>query len=144
MIDNVPADRARIVAVARGTIGTPFHHQARLVGVGIDCVGLLVHVAKTIGIPHVDVPVYSLRPNGDELERILALSLNRIPVEEASVGDVLCFWIRKRGEPQHVSILTAPDRMIHTYADVGRVVEHGYAGNWPAHVSSAWRYPGVV
>ncbi len=32
---------ARIVAAARGWIGTPYLHQASLKGVGCDCLGLL-------------------------------------------------------------------------------------------------------
>jgi cell wall-associated NlpC family hydrolase len=34
-----------IVTQARGWIGTPFHHQARLKGIGCDCLGLCVGVA---------------------------------------------------------------------------------------------------
>ena len=33
--------RPRIVALARDWLGTPYHHQASLRGVGTDCVGLV-------------------------------------------------------------------------------------------------------
>ena len=36
--------RADIVAAARSLIGTPFRHQARLPGVGIDCLNLIGEV----------------------------------------------------------------------------------------------------
>ena len=35
------ARRARIVATARSWLGTPYHHQASLRGVGCDCLGLV-------------------------------------------------------------------------------------------------------
>jgi hypothetical protein len=34
------------IAQARTWIGTPFHHQGRLKGVGCDCLGLIVGVAE--------------------------------------------------------------------------------------------------
>ena len=36
--------RTDVVAAAREWLGTPFHHQARLRGVGVDCVGLVIGV----------------------------------------------------------------------------------------------------
>src|SRR5215207_7343246 len=33
--------REQIVAAARGWIGTPYHHQASVKGVGCDCLGLI-------------------------------------------------------------------------------------------------------
>ncbi len=34
--------REDFVRVARSYIGTPFHHQGRLPGVGLDCAGVIV------------------------------------------------------------------------------------------------------
>jgi len=42
--------RDEIVRLSRAYIDTPFHHAARLPGVGLDCVGLLVCVARAVGI----------------------------------------------------------------------------------------------
>lgn len=135
--------REAIVEAAREALGTPFHHEGRLVGVGIDCVGLLVHVARRLNVSHVDVPHYPRLAVDASLEEILALSLERIDPAEARHGDVLCFWLRKPTLPQHVAFRT-PVGMLHTYAKVGRVVEHEFSANWPKHVSTAWRYPGVA
>ena len=35
-----PADPNRVVAAARGWLGTPYHEQASVQGVGCDCLGL--------------------------------------------------------------------------------------------------------
>ncbi len=35
-----------VVRTARTWLGTPYHHQGRLKGVGVDCAGLLIGVAQ--------------------------------------------------------------------------------------------------
>jgi len=134
----------KIIEAVREALGTRFVHQGRLVGSGIDCVGLLVHAAKTLGLPHHDERAYPIAPRKRWLEEVLAKSLTRIDPEEAGPGDVLCFWIRKPDSPQHVAVLNESGGMIHTYADVGKVVEHGLDEFWKKRVSSAWRYEGAV
>ena len=60
------SSRAEIVRVARTWIGTPFHHAQRKRGLGIDCAGLLVMVARECGLvaPDFDLPPYLARPDG--------------------------------------------------------------------------------
>ncbi|MFZ7338164.1 hypothetical protein ACLS0R_18210, partial [Comamonas jiangduensis] len=55
-----------VVAAARRCIGTPYHHQARKPGIGLDCVGLVICVARQIGAvaPDWDVRGYSRVPDG--------------------------------------------------------------------------------
>ncbi len=51
--------RAAVLAEARTWIGTPFHHEARVKGAGVDCLMLLAEVYERAGvIEHVDVPHY--------------------------------------------------------------------------------------
>jgi hypothetical protein len=42
--------RKQIICEARKWIGTPFHKQASLIGIGCDCVGLIIGVARALGI----------------------------------------------------------------------------------------------
>ena len=53
-----------IVASARAAIGTPFRHQGREAGRGLDCAGLLVHVAREIGAEPRDRGGYARMPTG--------------------------------------------------------------------------------
>ena len=52
--------RERIIAAARGWLGTPYHHQASLRGVGCDCLGLVRGVWRELygGEPE-QTPPYS-------------------------------------------------------------------------------------
>lgn len=42
--------RARVLAVARSWLGTPWHHKARVRGVGVDCAQLLIAVYSEAGL----------------------------------------------------------------------------------------------
>lgn len=136
-----------VVDAAREMKGTPFHHQGRSPGLGIDCIGLLVAVAKSLGIEHQDSTQYGRDPSPAELRAGLENSgLVEVATEDARVGDVLVFWIRRADKPKHVGILTGYLKagLIHTYADVGSVVEHVLDDFWRKRICGAWRYPGVV
>jgi len=50
--------RAAVVAEARRWIGTPYHHQADVLGAGVDCGMLLVRVYVDTGV----VPPFDPRP----------------------------------------------------------------------------------
>lgn len=133
----------RIVAIARQYIGTPYHHQARVPGVGIDCVGVLVCVARELGViaQDADYGAYARNARDDELLRILDAHLERLPSPEmAEAGDVLTFVIGKW--PHHVAIKTGPDTLLHSYMGIGRVVETQIGNNWQQRIIAAHRIPG--
>jgi NlpC/P60 family putative phage cell wall peptidase len=55
-----PADPARVVAAARGWLGTPYHDQASVRDVGCDCLGLVRGVwREVVGDEPLPVPPYS-------------------------------------------------------------------------------------
>src|ERR1700726_3360245 len=52
--------RAAVIAEAESWIGTPFHHAARIKGIGVDCLMLLAEVYERAGIiGHID-PLFSV------------------------------------------------------------------------------------
>jgi NlpC/P60 family putative phage cell wall peptidase len=137
--------RDQIITAARDYLGTPFHHQGRLKGVGIDCIGLLTGVAQELGITHHDFQGYSRHPDGVTLTRELTKAgLIPITVDEARPGDVIVFWITRPTLPCHAGILTYADHVIHTWSTIGQVVEHPYDDAWRKRVACAFRFPGVV
>ncbi len=133
--------REQIVRQARSYLGTRFHHQGRLRGVGIDCVGVLVCVAKDLGIECGDCRAYSMRPDGKTLQREMAAHCVPIKLDEAGLGDILVF--RYDAYPCHVGIKTDKG-VIHTYRGCGSVVEHGLREPWLSRLCGAYRFKGVV
>jgi len=135
--------RDRIQEVARTYLGTPYHHLARLKHVGIDCVGLVVGVAKELGLFEHDCAVYSRQPDGHTLVEEIGKVCTPLPdCEETQTGDLLIFWFTKPHLPQHIGIRT-DHGLLHTYARIGKVVEHRINDFWRDHIHSRFRYPGV-
>jgi cell wall-associated NlpC family hydrolase len=99
--------RAEFIATVRSYIGTPYHHQGRLPGVGMDCPGPLILAARAHGIvaPDFDVTSYSREPDGHTLKRLLDDNLEPIPFDDAEPGDVLLGRFNG-GRPRHIGILT--------------------------------------
>jgi cell wall-associated NlpC family hydrolase len=54
------AKRAQVVQEALTWLGTPYHHHARVKGVGVDCAQLLCAVYEACGcVPHIDPGNYA-------------------------------------------------------------------------------------
>lgn len=53
-------ERVAVVAEARSWISTPYHHQAKIKGAGVDCATLLACVFENVGlVSPVEIPNYS-------------------------------------------------------------------------------------
>lgn len=144
--------RDMIVAQARTWLGTPFHHQGRVKGVGCDCLGLIVGVARELALTDekgflladYDQPNYSPLPDGRGLKTAVSLHLLELPsIGEALPGDVPL--IRFQNDPQHVGILAklddGSDSLIHCYSNTGKVVEHRLNDTWRRMIIAAYRFP---
>lgn len=137
-------ERAKIVAAARGWLGTPFHHQGRLKGVGVDCAGVIVSVARELDIGDVDIRGYGHRPDSRELEQLCHEHMTPVSLARSGPGDVLLIMID--GAPQHLAFRTEinGDRgMLHSYAPARKVVEHRIDQEWVGRIVSAFVLPGV-
>lgn len=111
----------RIVDLAREWIGTPYIHHQSAKGLGCDCVGLLIGVARELG-KEISIKNYLSTPVGDSLLKELEKHLLAIPVPTAKPGDILVFSIGWNGVPRHVGIKS--DRgLIHADERARKVVE---------------------
>lgn len=98
--------RAEFVVYVRSMVGTPFHHQGRLPGVGLDCPGPLIVAVRHFGIkpPDFDISGYVGTPDGRELKAHCDEHMTPISQDEMQAGDVLLVaW--RAGPPQHLGIL---------------------------------------
>lgn len=141
-------DPHHAVALARSYLGTPFHHQGRLRGVGVDCVGLVLCVARELG--HVpadwDVPGYSRLPDGRELVRHLRERMAEVPQAQMQPGDVVLVAFAKH--PQHVGVVGDYRHgglsLIHADGLRGRVLETRLMFTPAMRFVAAFRFKGAV
>ena len=128
-----------IAAAARACVGTPFRTHGRVPGRGLDCVGLVAHVGRSLGLSAHDETGYGLTGNGARIEAGLARA-GLVPVApgQARVGDVLLFDLG-RGL-LHLAI-RSEHGIIHAHRGLGRVAEHRLDGEWQAALTAAWRFP---
>ena len=125
-----------ILAAARSLIGTPFRHQGRGPD-GCDCAGLLVLLARALGIPHEDVDGYSRRPSSGLLESALESQPGLVRVTGApQAGDFLL--MRFTNAPQHLAVCGG-DTLIHAWENAGKVCEHRFSPLWKARVVRIYR-----
>lgn len=97
-------------------------HQGRECGVGLDCVGVLCHVAGKIGVEYNDVIGYSRIPRPGVLLGALGQHLSAITENEAVPGDVVAIKMARSHMIIHCGILTDYG-IVHAVHDVGKVVE---------------------
>lgn len=137
----------RIVAAARGWIGTPYVHQASCRGGGTDCLGLLRGVwREVVGAEPVPVPPYT--PDWSEAgrrEELMAAALRWLePVERAGPGQVLLFRMREGAVAKHLGIsarMGGGESFIHAYTGHG-VVESPLSAPWARRIVARFAFPG--
>lgn len=138
--------RQKIVTAARGWLGTRFHHQGRVRGVGCDCAGLVVGVARELGLSDFDMTGYARQPDGFMLRHVCDENMTAIPVSDIAPGDVLLF--RFEADPQHLAIVGDYAHgglsIIHAYAPSRKVIETRLDDAWRARIVAAYRLPGVA
>ncbi len=139
--------RQKIVAVAQSWIGTPYHHQASVKGIGTDCLGLVRGVYREVyGHEAEAPPAYS--PDWAEasgIETMLKAAtrhLDRRSRETMTLGDVIIFRLRPSMVAKHAAIIVAPQKMIHAIegAPVSEVVLSRW---WHRHIAGVFSFPGV-
>lgn len=131
-----PITPEELISKAREWLDTPFHHQGRVKGVGVDCIGVLVGVMREFGIQLPDHYHYPREPYGI-LEKKLDLHLERT---DRQIGAVALFRIRNA--PQHVAIITDKG-MIHSYSPIKKTVETVIDEKWERRFLWCYALPGV-
>lgn len=140
--------RDDIVEAAREWLGTPYHHQASLRGVGCDCLGLVRGVWRDlVGDEPEPPPPYSPHWAESLRQETLAAAAMRhlLPVQrgEERPGDVLLFRWREHLPAKHCAILSAPDGIVHAH-DGAAVAEVAFTPWWRRHLSHVFSFPGVT
>lgn len=147
--------RSAAVYEARRWIGTPFRHQGRLRGQGVDCVGFLLGVARALDLEVHDQADYGEVPSPAQLmsamhahcDRTSAVDLEPTSLQGDSAethgyrpGDLVVFALAEPSMPQHVGIVTDAG-FIHAQNTGPRVVrEQRWSRFWTNRLHSVWSF----
>lgn len=118
--------RRAIVAEALTWERTPFHDDARLKGIGVDCAQFVAGVYLAAGtVPDFEVPHYSSQwflHSGDErlMNFVIAVGGHEIQESQAGPGDLLLY------------------RLGHAFAHAAIIVD------WPSQIIHAHKLSGMV
>ena len=139
------ADPDAVIAVARSWLGTPYHDQASLFGVGCDCLGLARGVWRDlVGAEPQPIPPYSRDCGETDVREVLAegarAMMIEIPLAQIGPGALVLFRMAPRAIAKHVGILTAHDHFIHAYDRLG-VIEEALTIAWSRRIAFAFRFP---
>lgn len=118
-IGEIASERAALLEEARSFLGTPFHHGARLKGVGIDCAQFLIACYVGRGIvapfdPGFYAPDWFCHEDGERFRRWMERCC--VAVESPALpqpGDILLF--RYGRAESHGAIYLGGDRVIHAF-----------------------------
>ena len=140
-------DPHRIIVDARDWLGTPYHDQASLKGVGCDCLGLARGVwRELVGDEPFPIPPYSRDWGETGTREVLAEGARRMMIEvapaEAGPGALVLFRMRPGAIAKHVGILTTPSRFIHAYERLG-VIEEPLTPAWQRRIAFAFLFPSI-
>jgi NlpC/P60 family putative phage cell wall peptidase len=107
-----PADPAKVVAAARCWLGTPYHDQASVRGIGCDCLGLARGVWREVAGPEpMPMPPYSRDWGETGPREVLAEGARTCMIEmkpaDTGPGALLLFRMTPRAIAKHIGILRA-------------------------------------
>lgn len=138
----------RIVAAARGWIGTPYVHQASCRGAGTDCLGLLRGIwREVVGAEPEVVPPYTADwSEAAHREDLAAAALRWLrPALVPASGQVLLFRMRDGAVAKHLGIsagVAGVETFIHAYTGHG-VVESPLSAPWARRIVARFDFPEV-
>jgi NlpC/P60 family putative phage cell wall peptidase len=140
--------RDEIVAQARRWIGTPYRHQASLIGAGTDCLGLIRGVWRSlVGEEPEIMPAYTAdwsETTGEEVLMTAAAKwLRTKPADSDDVGDVIIFRMRHTSVAKHMGLAASRNGMptfIHAYTGHG-VIETPLSSPWRRKIAGRFEFP---
>ncbi|WP_428525997.1 NlpC/P60 family protein [Roseibium sp.] len=113
-----------VVDLARSWIGTPYHHQASLKGIGCDCLGLVRGVWRELYGQEPETPPAYFPDWGQvsEDETLLAAAKRHfapVSIDALEPGHVVIFRMRPKAIAKHCGIVSDEGRMIHALEGTG-------------------------
>jgi NlpC/P60 family putative phage cell wall peptidase len=132
------AQRIKVVSVAKSWLGTPYHSNAAIKGVGVDCARLLVEIYAEAGLIEHFVPDpypadWHLHRSDEQFTTMIERYADEI--NKPNIGDVIvmrfgrCF--------SHGAVCVADNEIIHAY--INRPVEMSALSDFSDRVKKYYR-----
>lgn len=139
--------RERIVAAARGWLGTPYRHQASMRGAGCDCLGLIRGVwREVIGPEPEQIAPYDASWLGADTEDRFMAGLRTHFLERAvrpiRAGAVLLFRMGPGRRVRHAGIACGSGTVIHALSGLS-VHEQTLEPFWGNRLAAQFDFPGT-
>ena len=140
--------RERVVALARGWIGTPYHHQASKRGVGTDCLGLVRGIWRELygGDPGSQARYTRDWAETTGEETLLAAAvghLEAVPDGSVLAARILVFRFRSASPAKHLGLCTGGNCMIHAM-EGHPVAEVPLVPWWQRRIAGVFDFPGLA
>lgn len=136
--------RPEVAQKALEFLGTPYHHQAKVKGLGVDCGQLILAVAQELNLvsPTMRVTNYSTEwhlHNTEEKMLNMLEQFNCVEKTTLEIGDIVCF---KFGRVcSHLGIYLGEGQFIHARIDQGKVVINSLSGDWLKRHIKTYSFP---
>jgi hypothetical protein len=123
--------------LAERYIGTPYRHQGRTPGLGLDCAGVLVCSLQAAGVAVNDCRTYDRVPPRDLLRDMV--ERHGLTREESPpiAGDVCLFWMRHKRLVIHCGIV-ADNGVELIHVEDGRRVERVPLRVWKPQLAATY------
>lgn len=154
----------KIIDIARKWVKTPFHIQGRSIGIGCDCIGLVIGVGQELNavsccygdtLARFDEVDYGLRRDGDRMleafdQHLVRLWQKKEGSEEDVFGHIVpgnIIVVHFGKQYYHAGLITEVEekneysiRIIHACQKIGRVVEQLMPIEWVKRITGVWGY----
>jgi cell wall-associated NlpC family hydrolase len=143
-MEEIDRERARVAALAREWIGTPYRHNARLKGIGCDCTFFAMVYAEVGLIEPPDIAHYhpQFHLHRGEERYLDAVLEHATEIEAPGLGDLVLYKVGRVFS--HAAIIVDPGWpiVVHAFAATRCVIEaHGDAGmlaGYPRKFFTLW------
>lgn len=132
------------VAEALTWLGTRYHHQGRVKGVGVDCGTLICEVYEKVGlIPHIPTP--KNHPLDWHLHQSSEFYLNKVQewcyeVKNPQPGDIVLYRYGKSAN--HGAIIVEWPIIVHANLKCGTILQDSSKGSLADHIVGFYRIKG--
>lgn len=131
--------RRAMVAAARACKGTPWQHQGRIPGIGLDCIGLALAAADASGLltPEMKSSLpfnYGRLPHQNMFLRTMREHMEIVPsLDQCKIADYVLMNVV--GHPMHIGLLTdynehggmgTPFGLLHAMVNLDNVTEQRF------------------